>query len=127
LTLGRAIELLEMRVLAGGIFEAQLEMNGALQAIHGLATGGLKRKGWTSDQRGIWEGLIGARNAAHHKGANVIAMWSERGEQRLRWQIDNALSIRSHSQRTEFIARLQGRPALPQLREIRSLLEHTVP
>src|SRR2546430_16136450 len=74
--LDHAIGLLEARVQIGGADDAHREINGALRAIHALQESGLKRRGWSKAQSKIWQGVCGARSAAHHKGATVIALWS---------------------------------------------------
>jgi hypothetical protein len=121
--LEHTIGLLEARALTGGASEAQWEVKAALQAIDGLHAR-LKRKGWTVEQRGVWDGLLGARNAAHHKEATVIAMWSYPGEDRLRWRIDDpAKAIKSKAYRLQYVERLEGQPVLPPLREMRDLVK----
>ena len=124
--LDHAIGLLEARVQASGSTDAHREVNAALQAIHALKEGGLKRRGWSETQSKIWQGILGARSVAYHKGETVIRLWSWEGEDRLRWQIDDTDKIRSPDQRQAFIDYVQDKPVLAQLREMRELVAQTL-
>jgi len=127
--LEHTIRLLEVRVSSGGASEALWETKGALQAIHGLEHGGMKKKGWTSAQKALWNGLIGARNAAHRSEAKVIAMRiNVVGESRLTWHIeDPTAAIRSKKgQLPQYVANCEGKPVLPQLREVRDLVRQVL-
>jgi hypothetical protein len=86
------------------------------------------QRGWTADERNIWQAHMGARNGAHHKSANVMAF-------RLRpggapplacWSLPPE-TVRRAQQRAEYESWLQGREVLPALEMITALVERSVP
>src|SRR5205814_1594113 len=101
------------------------EINGALRAIHALQESGLKRRGWSKAQSKIWQGVCGARSAAHHKGETVIALRSWEGEDRLRWKIDKrGKSARRPNGRRSSITSRKSRSSLSCARSAISSRRH---
>jgi len=114
--------------------DAQDATKRALEAIHELSDCLTKRNewaqaGWSEDELGIWHGLIGARNAAHHFASPVVTQHGQGPrESRLRWNVDLTVvaELNSPTQQREYVARLASEPVLPQLRAVLSLIEAAV-
>lgn len=100
----------------------------ALEAIHELqdCADPAKRSpvewthaGWAAAQTKRWTGLIGARNAAHHKSASVVELHgdSEVPGHVLRWA-PTIPAVRSTAQRNAYAAVIAGEAVIPQLRAV---------
>ena len=133
LQLHQALDLLDDIVVGGPIQDVQVATKRALEAIHELEDGRRVRSewqqtGWGADQLGLWQGLLGARNAAHHSSSPVVTRHgpnSHEREDRLRWHLEPQAirSLRSKDQRREYNARLDGLAVLPQLHEVLALVQ----
>jgi hypothetical protein len=115
----------------GSALTAQDATKRGLEAIHELDDALRERQewahtGWGADDLGLWEGLVGARNASHHSSCVVVELQSGgEADSRLRWALDPD-TIRGQSKRQEYEARLAGQPVLPALRSTLALLKATV-
>ena len=128
-----ALAAVEAAVEAGKTGEAQKAVKRALEAVHQLndclARGEWARMRWTPDDRGLWTAHIGARNAAHHTSATVVALHSgDRTDDRLRWDIDSAAiaGLRYKQQAGEYTTHLAGQAVVPSLRQIAALLARSI-
>jgi hypothetical protein len=111
--LDRSIAGLERALAAADARGAHNAVKAALEALHELGDDSLKRGEWSKDDwsaedRELMAGLAGARNAAHHKSAAVVAL--EFGTDRvrdLRW-VAHLPPIRSQEQTKAYCRRLAG-------------------
>lgn len=132
--LADAIDALESALDAHLVSETQDATKRALEALHELADDLKERHewsqtGWDLNAIGVWHGLLGARNAAHHQPASVVSRHSGRPhDESLLWGLEPATiaTLRSKRQQAEYNARLSGQPVLPQLRQILALLTEAV-
>jgi hypothetical protein len=100
-----------------------------LETLHELNEDrGFAKRGWTADERDIWQAHMGARNGAHHKSAHVMAF-------RLRpagappiacWSLPPE-TVRKPHQRAEYESWLQGREVIPALEMMVALVERSIP
>src|SRR5450755_1388960 len=89
---------------------------------------GCSQRGWTADERDIWQAHRGARNGAHHKSAHVMACRLRPGEASpiACWSLPPE-TVRSAHQRAESESWLRGREVLPALEMIIALVTRSVP
>jgi hypothetical protein len=129
LEFGGALSDIGWAIDAGDNTGAQTATKRALEAIHELADclkrGEWRQSDWDADSIGLWTGLLGARNAAHHTSSSVVVKHSDMPrDDRLRWDLDADVIAGLHSpaQKVEYNARVAGQPVLPQLRSVLGLL-----
>lgn len=120
----------EIEATVGSISDEQAATKQALEAIHELEDGRRERQewsqtGWGHANIGLWHGLIGARNAAHHSDSPIV----ERDDAGLKWDVDASAiqGLPSTRQQAEYNNRLAGQLALPQLRTILALVSAALP
>lgn len=124
--LATAIDAAEAATNAGDLREAKRATEAALQAIHQLADCANPRQrsavewtqeGWTSVQRERWTGLIGARNAAHHKPVAIVELQGDTSApgHALRWA-EMIPQLRYPEQQSAYDAVIAGEAAIPLLR-----------
>ena len=128
-----AVVELEQALGEHNVTETQHATKHALEALHELEDdrrrGEWSHAAWASADVGLWRGLLGARNAAHHLTFPVVTRHSDTPrDESLVWSLDaNAIAgLRSTQQRTEYNARVAGQPVLPQLRKAAALVAHEV-
>jgi predicted nucleic acid-binding Zn-ribbon protein len=126
---------IEASVEASHVSKTQDATKRALEAIHELQDCHSERQewsqaGWNSNDLGLWTGLIGARNTAHHKTSHIVALSSGGNtDDRLKWDIEESAiaELRFPIQRQEYEVRVAGQPVLPQLRSVLALVEAVLP
>lgn len=124
--LAEAITALEIALDEHRVTGTQEATKRALEALHELKDDLDKRQawsqaGWDENAIGLWHGLLGARNVAHHQPATVVTRHSGRPrDESLLWSIEPSViaTLRKPRERVEYNARLDGQAVLPQLREV---------
>jgi hypothetical protein len=132
--LSEAIAALEIALDEHKVSETQDATKRALEALHELKDDLDKRQewsqaGWDENAIGLWYGLLGARNAAHHQPASIVTRHSGRPrDESLLWSIEPTVIATLHKERerVEYEARLDGKAVLPQLREVLAQLRAAV-
>jgi uncharacterized Zn finger protein (UPF0148 family) len=134
LALEQAVDDVERAVQNRNNHDAQLATKRALEAIHELQDCANRSEwsmsGWSKADAETWNGLLGARNIAHHTSAGVVALHGEGLPQdHLKWDIDaSALGeLRSRAQARAYNARLANQPVLPQLRALLARIQAPLP
>jgi hypothetical protein len=120
-------------VKAGDSAWAQDAVKSALEAIHELDDGRRKRgewswAGWTSDEQGLWQTHIGARNASHHSSSGVVTLRVDGNGASLLWDIapQTIAGLHFPDHATQYRQRLAGRPVLPALGDVVALVTSAV-
>jgi hypothetical protein len=128
-----AIGALEAALNQHLVTETQNAAKAALEAIHELADelkrGEWSQARWGEQAVGLWHGLLGARNAAHHKASPIVARHSGKSrDESLLWSVDpeTIATLRWPHQQTAYNERLHGHAVLPQLRQMLLLLKEAV-
>jgi hypothetical protein len=124
--LADAITALDIALDEHRVSEIQDATKRALEALHELKDDLDERQawsqiGWDENAIGLWHGLLGARNAAHHQPVSIVTRHSGRSrDESLLWSIEPAAIATLHKARecAEYNARLDGKAVLPQLREV---------
>jgi hypothetical protein len=107
---------------------AQSSLKRCLETLHELNEDpGCSQRGWTADERDVWQAHLGARNGAHHKSAHIMAFRLRPGGASpiARWSLPPE-TVRSAHQRAEYESWLHGREVLPALEMIIALVERSV-
>jgi hypothetical protein len=121
-----AIAALEIALDEHRVSETQDATKRALEALHELKDDLDVRQewsqaGWDENAIGLWHGLLGARNAAHHQPVSIVTRHSGRPrDESLLWSIEPAViaTVHKERERVEYSARLDGKAVLPQLRQV---------
>lgn len=136
LALEAAIVDVEHAVKRRSNHDAQLGTKRALEAVHELEDcrkrGEWTQTGWDANALGLWKGLIGVRNMAHHSSSGIVALHgTPRPDEQLKWRVSAAaladLRKERPAQAKEYSARLDGQPVLYSLREVRGRVQAAVP
>lgn len=123
--LGIEIDAVEASV--GAVSAAQDATKVALDVLHELndcaKRGEWSNAHWDAGTRGIWNGLMGARNASHHKGSPIVE-----SSDALRWEIDKdeIATLKYPDQAEDYAAHVAGRRVLPMLRTYEALLREAI-
>lgn len=132
--LEQAVDDVERAVQNRNNHDAQLATKRALEAIHELQDCASRSEwsmsGWSKADAETWNGLLGARNIAHHTSAGVVALHGEGLlHDHLKWDIDaSALGgLRSRAQAKAYDAQLANKPVLPQLRALLMRIQAALP
>ncbi len=85
------------------------------------------KRGWSADERDLWQAHIGARNGAHHKSVHVMAFRLQPGGALpiACWSLPPNTIRRAH-QRAEYESWLEGREVLPALEVVTALVKRSV-
>jgi hypothetical protein len=124
--------LTQLREPAESLSIAQLQQRAksGLEAIHELKLDSSERgewsdAAWSEEQKQLWRGLLGARNAAHHEPFPVVEELGQgEPEQRLRWCLpDEAIAnLHSAKQQAAYRAVVHDQAVIPQLTEALKLV-----
>jgi uncharacterized Zn finger protein (UPF0148 family) len=125
--LAQAVTNVESAAEARHVQQAQDATRYALELIHELNDDLTKRSewsqaGWPQETLTKWEGLLGARNASHHKAATVVALTSDPAPNSLRWA-EAIPAVNSQRQGKAYRDRLADEPVVPLLKEISGLIK----
>lgn len=129
-----AIDEVKAAADARDVGRAQRAVKQALEPIHELDDcrrnrGEWSNSSWTPSELGVWEALIGARNAAHHFSSHVVQSvgGSNHTPSRddLRWE-DSLPPIDSAARASEYASRLAGEAVLPTLRDVSAVLSRSI-
>ncbi len=123
-----AIDDVAVGIESGTVAATQDATKRALEVVHELDDAARERNeweqvDWAEDDVGVWEALVGARNASHHSSSIVVELHSDGdADSRLRWAV-NAEKIRGQRKREEYESRLAGQPVIPPLRRVLASLK----